>query len=453
MNMKTVSIIINTYNRCECLERALSSLRYLRYPQFEVVCVNGPSEDDTSAMLADWAGRIKLSSCAETNLSVSRNIGIRMAAGDIVCFMDDDAIPEPSWLDSLVAEYDNPKVAAVGGFIRDHTGVNWQARYVFCDRFGRAIFFDNVDDIKIRGKKPEEYGTDYYVALTGTNSSFRRDVLVELGGFDETFAYFLDETDVLLRIADRGYTIVCVGHAEVHHKFAPSHLRNTDRIPKSLYYPIRSRAYFAWRHGLPRYGLGATLHALKMQVMESTSSVAWHAAQNHIDQEFRSVLMEEIRCGESDGFELAFNVVAPFTRPPTFFANPEPFMPFALLLPIEKRYKLCFISQDYTPNPNGGIGVWVSALARGLAGLGHEISVVTRASEKFPTVDYEDGVWVHRIVQKHFPERPYAVPEDLPQLVYDWAASAHTETLRIKMIRGLDVVSAPIWDVEGIVAH
>ena len=46
---------------------------------------------------------------------MSRNIGIAMARGDIVVFMDDDAVPEPAWLDQLELGYTSELVAGVGG--------------------------------------------------------------------------------------------------------------------------------------------------------------------------------------------------------------------------------------------------------------------------------------------------------------------------------------------------
>ena len=451
--MKSLSIVINTYNRCAFLERALLALQYLRYPELEVVCVNGPSYDGTAELLARWDERIKQTTCPEANLSLSRNIGIQAASGDIICFMDDDAIPEPNWLDMLVTAFERPEVAAAGGFIRDHTGVNYQARYVVCDRFSDAFGFDRREDIKLKGRGPGEWGTDYYTALTGTNSAFRRDILVQIGGFDEVFAYFLDETDVLMRLVDAGYELVCLEGAEIHHKYAPSHLRDDKKIPKSLYYPMRSRSYFAWRHALERNGLALVNARVQRHVDAAKAVVVWHATQGNIDAAHREILLSEIDKGARDGFNLAFSLQTPCVRQASFFTAAQVFKPFPCLLPAEKRLRLCFISQDYPPRPNGGIGVWMSELVRGLAERGHEISVITRTDEKFDTVDFEEGVWVHRIVQRHFPERPYAAPADLPQLIYDWSASAYAELRRIMLIRSLDLTAAPIWDVEGVVTH
>ena len=65
--------------------------------------------------LKSTRGRIKVGQCPEVNISKSRNMGIALAAGEIIAFIDDDAVPEPDWLDDLAAEYDDSIVGAVGG--------------------------------------------------------------------------------------------------------------------------------------------------------------------------------------------------------------------------------------------------------------------------------------------------------------------------------------------------
>src|SRR5690606_5556540 len=163
--------------------------------------------------------------CPETNLSMSRNIGVGMAAGDIVCFTDDDGIPEPDWLDALEAVYlEDEEVGAVGGYVRDHTGVAFQAREIVCNRAGDAALFSTPQE----AEKDLAESPGHYRSLIGVNSSFRKSALEAVGGFDEEYAYFLEETDLCLRLLDHGWKVRVTPDAEVHHKFAASHLRRTD---------------------------------------------------------------------------------------------------------------------------------------------------------------------------------------------------------------------------------
>jgi hypothetical protein len=118
MHQLQASIIINTYNRAAYLKRLLPGLTHLRDVDFEVVVVNGPSTDDTAALLASYADRIKVVDCPSRNLSHSRNLGIAAAAGEVVVFIDDDALPgDADWLARYVAAFrdGDARLGALGG--------------------------------------------------------------------------------------------------------------------------------------------------------------------------------------------------------------------------------------------------------------------------------------------------------------------------------------------------
>lgn len=129
-----VSVVINTYNRAKSLKVTLASLFHQTDQRFEVIVVNGPSTDETEEVLSEYEGRIKWMSCPVRNLSVSRNIGIEASSGEVVAFIDDDAVADPNWVKDLIEGYDAPDVGGVGGIVYDHTGMQLQYRYSSCDR-------------------------------------------------------------------------------------------------------------------------------------------------------------------------------------------------------------------------------------------------------------------------------------------------------------------------------
>jgi glycosyltransferase involved in cell wall biosynthesis len=110
-----VSVVINTNNREEWIEKTLESLRGQTYSKFEVVVVTGPTAELTNVLLRRYAPDIKIARCSEQKIGVSRNIGIEAATGEIIAFIDDDAVPDCHWLEKLVLAYKDPSVAAVGG--------------------------------------------------------------------------------------------------------------------------------------------------------------------------------------------------------------------------------------------------------------------------------------------------------------------------------------------------
>src|SRR5262249_34735373 len=157
----------------------LLGLRQQTHDDFEVVAVKGPCTDDTDAILAEFPG-VRIADCPEVNISKSRNVGIIEAAGDIVAFIDDDAIPEPNWLRDLIVPYESAKVAGTGGLVYEPSGFELQYQYSICDRTGGNSF-----DVMPPFDDYVHPGADPFIYLQGTNTAFRRSCLQEIGGFDE----------------------------------------------------------------------------------------------------------------------------------------------------------------------------------------------------------------------------------------------------------------------------
>ena len=57
----------------------------------------------------------------------------------------------------------------------------------------------------------------------------------------------------------RGWKVIYAPDAEIHHKYAPSHLRTEGRVPKTLYFPARSKSYFILRNAMKECDLSTLL--------------------------------------------------------------------------------------------------------------------------------------------------------------------------------------------------
>jgi len=112
-----ISVVVCTYNRRTHLERCLKSLKDQEYKNFEIIVVNGPSNDGTDAVLRDYPKIYVISQNELNGLSNARNLGIMASKGEIIAFIDDDAVADKNWLDSLVSGYSDITVGGVGGLV------------------------------------------------------------------------------------------------------------------------------------------------------------------------------------------------------------------------------------------------------------------------------------------------------------------------------------------------
>jgi glycosyltransferase involved in cell wall biosynthesis len=120
----TITVILCTHNRCRSLARALDSLASQVVPesvQWEGIVVDNNSNDKTREVVADFVrrypGRFRYLFESQQGHSHARNAGVREAIGDVLAFMDDDTIVEPTWLQNLTASLNNGEWAGAGGRI------------------------------------------------------------------------------------------------------------------------------------------------------------------------------------------------------------------------------------------------------------------------------------------------------------------------------------------------
>ncbi len=239
-----VSVVVVSRGRPQALARCLTGLSQQYYPNFETIVVADPAGCGAVNDGA-FAGLVKLVEFDEANISQARNLGIAQAAGDVVAFIDDDAVPEPTWLTHLAAPFDSDtEVMAAGGFVRARNGISYQWTAQSVDATGATEAL-TVDASRPSVLHPTERRA---IKTEGTNMAFRRDLLAEIGGFDPAYRYYLDETDLNLRLAALGHATAIVPLAEVHHGYLPNAVRNANRAPTSLFEIGASMAVFLRKH-------------------------------------------------------------------------------------------------------------------------------------------------------------------------------------------------------------
>ncbi|WP_423391700.1 glycosyltransferase [Burkholderia sp. LMG 21824] len=440
----SISIVINTLNRGPVLQKTLESFRWLRYPgEFEVIVVNGPSTDNSDEVIASWLPKIRAGKCDFANLSISRNVGICMAQGDIVAFIDDDAIPEPEWLMQLAEPYLDPIVGAVGGFVYNHTGYDFQYKYGVVDRYAHAYL--DMTEATPHLSFPKSMRFPH---LLGCNSSFRRSALLEIGGFDEEFEYFLDETDVCLRIVDAGYLIAQLPCAYVHHKYAPSNIRGENKVVRNRYPVIKNKVYFSLKHAREFFPTDRVMDEISKFIEKERREVIWAEGEGLLTRADVTKFEEDVVRAYDTGVQRGFEGVKPdaMIDAQKLERYAGEFLPFDT---FNNGRTIVLTSRDFPPNHGGGIATFTKDLAEALAAQGSMVHVITQSPDT-NRVDFENGVWVHRIVPREINRTPAAVERNVPQHIWNWSATALAEARRIAEHRDIDIVESPIWDCEGI---
>ena len=176
-----VSVVICSYsmdlydNFCDAVDSILSQT----YSDVELVIVIDGTRRLYERVRSEFGGRDDcLIHCNDENqgVSYSRTKGAELASGDVVAFIDDDAIAEPDWVAKLVEVYESTDALAVGGRMVG----NWVA--------GRPSFLPVEFNWLVGVTYPGFASAGEEVRNTfESNISFRRDVFLELGGFDTDF--------------------------------------------------------------------------------------------------------------------------------------------------------------------------------------------------------------------------------------------------------------------------
>jgi O-antigen biosynthesis protein len=234
-----VSLVIVSRNRPQMLRRCLLAVGQLDHPAFEVVVVADPVGQRGAS---DFP--VKTVACDTANISVARNLGVAAAAGSVVAFLDDDAVPEPQWLRELCAPFSDPQVVAAGGFVLGRNGISfqWKSGTVDASLVTGPLSVPE-DRVSLHPARP-----GLATEIKGVNCAYRRDVLARLGGFDPELRYYLDETELNLRLAAEGGVTAIVPMARVHHAKAASLIRRADLAPRDLWDVGASSAVTLRRH-------------------------------------------------------------------------------------------------------------------------------------------------------------------------------------------------------------
>lgn len=233
-----VDLVVPTYNGLEHLRVCLAALRRQTYAAFRLIIVDDASADGTAAALPTlFPGAELLRLPRNVGLAAAVNAGIARGDAPYVALLNNDTEPEPGWLAALVAGLErHPEAAAAVGKLRllDRRDVFHAAG----DTYSRDGLPGNRGAWeRDRGQYDRE--EEVFGACAGA-ALYRRGVLDEVAAIDGAvldpgFFMYCEDVDLAWRIRLRGYGIVYVPDAIVHHR-----LSATGGGPLASYYVARN---------------------------------------------------------------------------------------------------------------------------------------------------------------------------------------------------------------------
>ncbi len=203
-----------TLERIELIAAAIASLEAQTVAPHEIVLVIDTSPELEAECRELWPGVRVLPNREQQGLSGARNTGLAESSGAVVAFLDDDAVAAPDWIERLGRAYAEARVLGAGGAVRP-LWVGGRPRWFPPE-------FDWVVGCTHSGMPGEREAVRN---LVGANMSFRRDALVEAGGFRHELGRVgkipagCEETDLCIRIGklNPGSTILYDPGAAVDH--------------------------------------------------------------------------------------------------------------------------------------------------------------------------------------------------------------------------------------------
>lgn len=232
--LPAASVIIVNTNELHHLRRCLPAIARQDYPGCEVLVVDNASTDGSIAYVATeypWVRLVR----NETNLGYAgaNNVGFRHATGDYIAVLNPDTEVRPGWLRELIRALEADPAAGLATpkilMMDDPSRINTCGNEI---TLTGLTFCRGLDEPADRYDRPEVVS-----AVSGAAFAIRREVLERIGGFDESFFIYFEETDLSLRAALAGFRCRYVPTATVLHKY------DFRFSARKCYLQERNRAY------------------------------------------------------------------------------------------------------------------------------------------------------------------------------------------------------------------
>lgn len=241
MRMKVkVSVIIPTYNRNKILVQTIKSVLEQKFSNFELLIVDQSEKHDkqTQSFLDNLSDdKVRYYKVFPPSLPAARNFGLKKAKGDIIIYIDDDVLLDQGFIEAHADSYQQRDVVCVAGrVVQKDKPITDTLLYFRKTGFGAG----SLNYPKFA----------YAETALGCNMSYKKEVLLRIGGFDTNFIgnAIGEESDVSFKLRKQGYKILFNPNASLFHLYYQSGGCREKKSIYDNYIVYRNEILFFLRH-------------------------------------------------------------------------------------------------------------------------------------------------------------------------------------------------------------
>lgn len=219
MNKLNITIVIPSYNGIEHLKILLPTLESIHYPKdlYEVIVVDDYSKDGTFDYLnKEWSHLVKpLRNDKNLGFAGTCNHGAREAHGEWVVFLNNDTKVDPEYLNGFCKVIcPEKKIVCGAGKI-----LSWDGQHIDFVKGSMNAAGKGFNKFSGKPYKTEEHQTSYQLLFAcGGSMIIKREIFLEIGGFDEDYFIIFEDVDIGWRLALYGYKTYFCPESITYHK-------------------------------------------------------------------------------------------------------------------------------------------------------------------------------------------------------------------------------------------
>lgn len=206
------SIIIVTYNHKKYLENCLRSISLQEYPH-EIILVDNGSSDGTIPFVENNFDYVKIIKNINTGYGAGNNLGVTHAIGTYIVIINPDTIVEKNWLRELISPLRNNNNIVTTSKILMYDGLS-------INTCGNINHFSGLTFTRGLGKEITQYEKNFSsTGISGACFAIKKEEYLKIGGFDETFFLYNEDSEFSWRLHLYDYTIICVTTSIIKHDY------------------------------------------------------------------------------------------------------------------------------------------------------------------------------------------------------------------------------------------